>query len=112
VDVSHPGFEEQIDIVNTTLNEINAANKPTLLVFNKIDLYRKMLQETEENIYLNGEENLSLIQKHYATKKNLTTVCISAKNRENIIALRDKLGNMVSRRHYTIYPNYLKNETY
>jgi len=112
VDVSHPGFEEQIDIVNSTLKEIHAANKPTLLVFNKIDLYRRILEETEENIYLNGEENLALIQKHYATKKNLFTVCISAKTRENLEELREKLGKLVSKRHYTIYPNYLKNEIY
>jgi len=112
VDVSHPGFEEQIDIVNSTLKEINASNKPTLLVFNKIDQYRRILEESDENIYLNGEENLTLIQKHYATKKNLTSVCISAKYQENLDELRDKLGKMVAKRHYTIYPNYLKNEIY
>jgi GTP-binding protein HflX len=112
VDVSHPGFEEQIDIVNSTLKEIHASNKPTLLVFNKIDLYRQVLEESEENLYLNGEENLSLIQKHYAIKKNLSTVCISAKTRENVDELREKLGKMVAKRHYTIYPNYLKNEIY
>jgi GTP-binding protein HflX len=112
VDVSHPGFEEQINIVNTTLKEIHVADKPTLLVFNKIDLYRQVLEQSEENIYLNGEENLSLIQKHYATKKNLFTVCISAKTRENIGELREKLGQMVAKRHFSIYPNYLKNEFY
>jgi GTP-binding protein HflX len=112
VDVSHPGFEEQIDIVNSTLKEIDATNKPTLLVFNKIDLYRQMLEATDEQIYLNGEENLSLIRKHYATRKNLSTVFISAKNGENLQDLRDKLGKMVAKRHYTIYPNYLKNEIY
>lgn len=112
VDVSHPGFEEQIDIVNSTLKEIHAANKPTLLVFNKIDLYRKVLEETDENLYLNGEENLSLIKNHYATKKNLSTVCLSAKTRENVDELRNKLGKMVAKRHYAIYPNFLKNEIY
>jgi GTP-binding protein HflX len=112
VDVSHPGFEEQIDIVNSTLKEIGAADKPTLLVFNKIDLYRQMLESTEENLYLNGEENLALISKHYAARKNLTTVFISAKKGENIPILREVLGKMVAKRHYTIYPNYLKNEIY
>jgi GTPase len=112
VDVSHPGFEEQIDIVNSTLKEIDATDKTTLLVFNKIDLYRQMLESTEENIYLNGEENLSLISKHYAARKNLTTVFISARNGENVHDLREKLGKMVAKRHNTIYPNYLKNEIY
>jgi GTP-binding protein HflX len=112
VDVSHPGFEEQIDIVNKTLAEIDAADKPTVLVFNKMDLYRSLLESSEDPVYLNGEENLDLIQKHYATRKNFSTVCISAKKAENIDEFRDKLGKQVKKRHYTIYPNYMKNEYY
>jgi len=112
VDVSHPGFEEQIDIVNKTLVEIQAADKPTILVFNKMDLYRSILESAEEQIHLNGEENLALIQKHYATRKNFSTVCISAKKSENIDEFRDKLGKQVKKRHNTIYPNYMKNENY
>ncbi len=93
VDVSHPGFEEQIDIVNKTLAEIDAADKPTILVFNKMDLYRRLIESSEEPVYLNGEENLELIQKHYATRKNFSTVCISAKKAENIDAFKDKLAS-------------------
>lgn len=112
VDVSHPGFEEQIDIVNKTLAEIDAADKPTILVFNKMDLYRSILESSEEQVLLNGEENLALIQKHYATRKNFSSVCISAKKSENIDEFRNKLGKQVKKRHYTIYPNYMKNEFY
>ena len=112
VDVSHPGFEEQIDIVNNTLVEIDAGDKPTILVFNKMDLYRSLLESSEDPIYLNGEQNLTLIRKHYATKKNFSTVCISAKGAENIDEFRDKLGKQVKKRHYKIYPNYMKNEHY
>ena len=112
VDVSHPGFEEQIDIVNKTLAEIDAADKPTILVFNKMDLYRSLLESSEDPVYLNGEENLALIRKHYATRKNFSTVCISAKKAENIDEFRDKLGKQVKKRHYMIYPNYMKNEYY
>ena len=110
VDASHPGFEEQIDIVNNTLAEINAGDKPTILVFNKMDLYRKLLESSEDPIYLNGEENLALIQRHYATKKDFSTVCISAKRNENFEEFRSKLVEMVKKRHYAIYPNYMKNE--
>ena len=110
VDVSHPGFEEQIDIVNKTLAEIDAADKPTVLVFNKMDLYRTLLKSSEEPVYLNGEENLELIQKHYVTKKNFSTVCISAKKAENIDAFKDKLAKQVKKRHNAIYPNYMKDE--
>ena len=112
VDVSHPGFEEQIDIVNKTLAEIDAADKPTVLVFNKMDLYRTLLKSSEEPVYLNGEENLELIQKHYVTKKNFSTVCISAKKAENIDAFKDKLAKQVKKRHNAIYPNYMKDEYY
>jgi GTP-binding protein HflX len=112
VDVSHPGFEEQIDIVNNTLAEIDAGDKPTILVFNKMDLYRSLLESSEDPVYLNGEENLALIRKHYATRKNFSTVCISAKKEENIDEFRDKLGKQVKKRHYTIYPNYMNNEYY
>ena len=110
VDVSHPGFEEQIEIVNKTLAEINAGDKPTILVFNKMDLYKKLLESSEDPVYLNGEENLALIQNHYATKQNFSTVCISAKKNENFAEFRDKLFEKVKKRHNTIYPNYMKNE--
>ena len=112
VDVSHPGFEEQIEIVNKTLTEIDAGDKPTILVFNKMDQYRKLLEESEDPIFLNGEENLDLIQKHYATKQNYSTVCISAKKNENVGEFRNLLSEHVKKRHYTIYPNYMKNEYY
>ncbi len=112
VDVSHPGFEEQIEIVNSTLADIDASDKPTLLVFNKTDKYKQMLEDSEEHLHLNGAENLQLIRKHHAVKNNVSTVAISAISRENIGEFREKLGKLVAKRHYTIYPNYLKNEVY
>jgi GTP-binding protein HflX len=112
VDVSHPGFEEQIEIVNKTLAEIDAGDKPTILVFNKMDQYRRLLESSEDPVYLNSEENLTLVQKHYATRQNFSSVCISAKKNENIGEFREKLGEKVKKRHYTIYPNYMKNEYY
>jgi GTP-binding protein HflX len=110
VDISHPGFEEQIEIVSKILTEIDAGDKPTILVFNKMDQYRKLLESSEEPIFLNGEENLALIRKHYAIKRKFSTVCISAKMNENIDELKDKLGEHVKKRHFSIYPNYMKNE--
>lgn len=112
VDVSHPGFEEQIEIVNKTLTEIDAGNKPTILVFNKMDQYRKLLESSEDPVYLNGEENLALLQKHYATRQNFSTVCVSAKKNENFNEFREKLSQQVKKRHYSIYPNYMKNGNY
>ena len=72
------------------------------------------IKEIKKNdgIYLNGKENLELIQKHYATRQNFNTVCISAKKNENLGEFKEILGEHVRKRHYMIYPNYLKNEHY
>ena len=96
VDVSHPSFEEQIDIVNSTLLEIAAAEKPTILVFNKIDKY----------------PDKSELKSTFMGKGNLHTVFISATKKENIDKLRDVLINEVAKKHFTIFPNFLKNNHY
>ena len=96
VDVSHPSFEEQIDIVNSTLLEINAAEKPTILVFNKVDKYQ-------------GKSELTST---FIGKGNHETVFISATKKKNIEQLREVIFHFVSKKHYTIFPNFLKNNHY
>lgn len=95
VDVSHPSFEEQIDIVNSTLGEINASDKPTILVLNKMDQYE-------------AEEEESLETSHWANDEN--TVLVSALQKTNVDELRKKVFDKVSKKHYTIFPNFLKTE--
>ncbi|MFN3405565.1 MAG: GTPase HflX [Cytophagaceae bacterium] len=102
VDISHPSFEEHIEVVNKTLAEIKAADKPTILVFNKIDLYKPLEEEGEEI-----PVTLQHLKASYLNKEGVQTVFISAANRENIDELRDKIGLMVKEKHLTIYPNYL-----
>lgn len=97
VDVSHDGFEEQIEIVNNTLGEIGASDKPTLLVLNKMDQYISEDGEPLETSHWSKEEN---------------TVMISAKDKINIEILRKKLFEKVSDKHYKIFPNYLKTDFY
>jgi GTP-binding protein HflX len=108
IDVSHHAYEEQIDIVNQTLKEIDAANKPTIMVFNKSDLF---IQDNGRENELSPEDQtvrLHNILKYYQQHNHQVAVAISAKKRENIQDLKKKLKTMVEKRHFTIFPNYLK----
>ena len=107
VDIAHPQHEEQIRTVNQTLRELEALDKPTLLVFNKIDLYRKKYydpyidQEAREEI----EEGLSGNLRH---QFDLDNVFISAMTRENIDLLREKLTAMIREQYNVRYPYQVK----
>ncbi len=105
VDVSHPALDDHIHVVNNTLADIDAADKPTLLVFNKVDL----LEDEEE---MTVKEKVKQLKKTYLNKEQNDVVFISAANKENIEELKDKLRKLVESKHYTIFPNYLKNTFY
>jgi GTP-binding protein HflX len=97
VDISHPNFEEHITVVKETLREIGAEEKPTIMVMNKIDLYKP-----EEHIsYAENEEEedmpttLSQLKRSWMAKENAPVVFISAQKKENIQELRDKLITFV-----------------
>nr|WKN38089.1 GTPase HflX [Tunicatimonas sp. TK19036] len=114
VDVSHPSFEEQIHIVNKTLAEIGASDKPTILVFNKID---QLINPKHE---LNGQDNgeydyqppvtLAELEKTYMSRDSEDTIFISAANKTNIKKLRQAIYNKVADKYFTIYPNYTRND--
>jgi GTP-binding protein HflX len=111
VDMSHPACEEQIEIVNRTLAEIGAADKPTILVFNKIDLY-----QNEESVETSdGEETLQTslerLKNTYWNQQNVPAVFISAEQREHLDDLWRALMHEVSKVYYTIFPNYLPQPT-
>jgi GTPase len=112
VDISNPAFHDHIDVVNATLAELDSANKPTLMVFNKIDLYQEEPEtpEGEERTQAPLTERLKATFLNKAEEKEV--VFISAKNRENIEELREKLMVAVKKKHFTIFPNFLKNEIY
>ncbi len=105
VDVSHPFFEDQYDIVNKTLAEIDSAEKPTLVVFNKIDKY------TKENKITLDEAVLHFKEMHLG-RENEQVVFISATNKLNIAEFRNMLYEFAEERFYTIFPNYLKKDPY
>lgn len=107
-DISHPGFEDQINIVNQTLNELKAANKPTLLIFNKIDAYTFQEKE-DDDLTLRTKENLSLEELKntwmaQSTNSVTKTLFISAKNKENIEELKKTLYEEVKNIHIQRYP--------
>ncbi|KAA9346366.1 GTPase HflX [Larkinella humicola] len=120
VDVSHPSFEEHIGIVNDILTEIGvggpAGEKPTVLVFNKIDQFEPrdewMHQEDDFDddlpVAIRKQTALDYLKKTYLTQKAEHVVFISAETRENIEELRNLLYAMVKDKHYAIYPNWLE----
>ena len=105
VDISHPNFEEQIKVVNNTLAEIKANDKPMLLLFNKIDAYTYIPQE-EDDLTSKTKENWSLedLKQTYLSNESQDTVFISAKNKENIEELRQLIYDRVKTIHAIRYP--------
>jgi GTPase len=107
VDVSHPSFEEQIDVVNTTLTEIGAADKPTILVLNKIDLYKPQLAEHATDDEKAEAMTLEKLKASYMNKHDLKTIFISATKKENIDELKEALLELVMKKHANIFPHNL-----
>lgn len=108
VDISHNNFEEHIRVVNETLADIGAIDKPILMVFNKIDAYRFVPKE-EDDLTPLTKENISLdeFKSLWVAKENLTSVFISALNKNNIQEFRAILSGLVKQMHYKRYPNNL-----
>jgi GTP-binding protein HflX len=106
VDVSHSNFEDQIKVVDETLKEMGSADKPLIIVFNKIDSFSYVLKD-EFDLTPVQRENYSLsdLKKSWmAADKHHKTVFISAKTRENIDELRDLLYEEVKAIHIRRYP--------
>jgi len=108
VDISHPNFEDQIAVVNQTLIDIKAADKPVLMVFNKIDAYYYVEKE-HDDLTPSTRENISLeeLKNSWMAKVNAPAIFISAAKNENIAELRARLVEMVKTRHFQIYPHQL-----
>lgn len=104
VDISHPGFEEQMEVVDKTLQEIGAGDKKTILVFNKIDNYKYDPEDRpfDENTPVPLEE----LKESYLSKSDKEAIFISAAKKQNIRELREILADNVKERHYMIFPNY------
>ncbi len=105
VDISHPVFEEQLNVVVKTLQEIGAADKPTLLVFNKIDAY-KWVKQDEDDLSPRSKENFSLeeLKNSWMAKSDTPAIFISAKHKTNVDEFREKIYRLVKEIHTTRYP--------
>ncbi len=105
VDVSHPNFEEQLDVVRQTLRDIGAGDKPTYIVFNKIDAYT-WVEKEEDDLTPPTRENRSLdeLKTSWFAKQNTPCIFISARERINIDKLRTDLYGMVREIHCGRYP--------
>ena len=116
VDISHPDFEEQISVAEKTLADLGCADKPSMLVFNKIDAYTwtpqdedDLTEPTRENISLDELKKTWMAKVMEKTKGNSdgfapAPLFISAKNKQNIDELREVLYAKVRELHVQKYP--------
>lgn len=105
VDISHPGFEEQMEVVENTLRDINADNKPIYVIFNKVDAYT--YEEYDEfSLEPKGKNNRSLeeLKNSWIAKEKTPCIFISAKEKIGIDKLRNDIYKMVAEIHAGRYP--------
>ena len=105
VDISHPDFEEQIQVVNQTLAELGCADKPSMIIFNKIDNYH-WVEKEEDDLTPATKENITLeeLKKTWMAKEHDNCLFISAKQKENIEEFREVLYKKVRELHVQKYP--------
>ncbi len=105
VDLSHPGYEEQIAIVQETLREIQAGDKKMIMVFNKIDAYKpEELAGTAVNTQEPTGQSMENLQRMWIARENAPAVFISALKKQNIETLRELLYQEVKEIHRKRYP--------
>lgn len=108
VDISHPNFEEHITVVNETLQEIGALDKPVLLVFNKIDAYKN--PEPTEGEIISEVPTLDELKKSWMARGTNPVIFISAVKKQNIAELRAAVMGLIKQIHFLRYPNNQQTE--
>jgi len=105
VDVSHPEFEEQVQVVAQTLSEIGASNKKQLMIFNKIDAFT-FVQKEEDDLTPFEKENRNLddLKNIWIANNEIKSIFISAKNKDNVEELKTELYQLAKKIHQEIYP--------
>jgi GTP-binding protein HflX len=105
VDISHPNFEEQLEVVSCTLSDITKESKPSFIVFNKIDAFSYKEKE-EDDLTPKTKENISLeeLKNTWMSKLNENAVFISARNNENVKELKSLLYEKVREIHVQRFP--------
>ena len=105
VDISHPDFEEQINVVENTLKDLGCADKPSMIVFNKIDNY-SWTEKEEDDLTPATKENITLdeLKRTWMARLNENCMFISAKEKENIDEFRETIYKKVRELHVQKYP--------
>lgn len=105
VDISHPNFEEQIEVVNKTLADIGGTGKPSILIFNKIDAYT-YVEKSADDLTPRTKENLTLdeLMRTWMAKMEDNCIFISARERINIEELKSVVYNKVKELHVERFP--------
>jgi GTP-binding protein HflX len=104
VDISHPNYEEQIEVVETTLRDLGGGDIPVLLIFNKTDAYT-YVKKDDDDLTPSGRENLSLDDhKKDKARSHPEALFISALQKSNIDGLKDQLYQKVKEIHIRRYP--------
>ena len=106
VDISHPAFEEQIEVVNQTLTDIGASDKPVIMLFNKIDQYSHVKKE-EDDLTPVQKENLTLkdLESTWMAKNHLPSIFISATEKTNLGMLKEIIYEEVLKIRKLRYPS-------
>ncbi|MGB0177827.1 MAG: GTPase HflX [Owenweeksia sp.] len=105
VDISHPNFEEHIETVNQTIRDIDNREKPTLMIFNKIDAF-SFTEKDEDDLAPKTRENYTLNdwKKTYLSRNKTNVVFISATKKQNVDELRNRLYEMIAEIHAERFP--------
>jgi len=105
VDISHPGFEDQIEVVNQTLAEIKVSDKPSIMVFNKVDAY-SFVEKEEDDLSDATKENLTLeeLKRTWIAKMNSPALFISATQKLHLEEFRAALYQAIHEIHVVRYP--------
>jgi len=115
VDISHHNFEEQIEIVTQTLREIDSSDKPTYIVFNKIDAY-SYIEKDDDDLTPKEKINFSLddLKKTWMAKNNISCIFISAKQKLNIEEFKKIVYSKIRELHIKRYPynNFLYDDSW
>jgi GTPase len=107
VDMAHPHYEDQIAAVNSTLKELEVADKPTLMVFNKLDLYREKYLDALLDDETKAEIEAELLD-NVRNKYNSECVFVSAVDKENVEELKEILGRNIKEQYVIRYPHQAK----
>ncbi len=105
VDISHPDFEEQIQVVERTLGDLGCSDKPSMIIFNKIDAYT-YVEKDEDDLTPRTKENITLpeLMNTWMAKMNGDCIFISAREKTNLEELKTTIYNKVRELHVQKYP--------